>query len=57
MSTDPRKALEKEINKIKPDLVVMGNRGLGMVSRIMMGSVSNYILNHIEYPVMIIPDQ
>lgn len=36
------------------DVVVMGNRGLNAFSRVMMGSVSNRVLNHVEASVLIV---
>lgn len=35
------------------DLLVMGNRGLNAFSRVMMGSVSNRVINHVESSVLI----
>lgn len=36
------------------DLVVMGSRGLNAISRAMLGSVSNKVLNHIHISVLIV---
>lgn len=36
------------------DLLVMGNRGLNAFSRVMMGSVSNRVLNHVKISVLIV---
>ncbi len=36
------------------DLVVMGSRGLGALSGLVMGSVSNYLAAHIACPIFII---
>jgi len=35
-----------EVENVKPDLLVMGGRGLGMISRFLLGSVSDYILHN-----------
>lgn len=44
----------KEVEKEGYDLVVMGSRGLGAFSRIMVGSVSHKVLNHVETNVLIV---
>ncbi|SHH47804.1 Nucleotide-binding universal stress protein, UspA family [Anaerosphaera aminiphila DSM 21120] len=36
------------------DLIVVGNRGLGVFSRTLLGSVSNKVLNHAEKAVLVI---
>lgn len=36
------------------DLVLIGSRGLGNVSSLLIGSVSNYVIHHAECPVLII---
>lgn len=36
------------------DLIIMGNRGLGVFSRTFLGSVSNKVLNHTKTNVLII---
>ena len=38
----------------QPDLIVMGVRGLGTLQGLLMGSVSNKVLNHAGCPVMLI---
>ena len=34
---------------------VMGSRGLGVISRSILGSVSHFVLDHTKVPVTIIP--
>lgn len=36
------------------DLVIMGSRGLNAFSRVMIGSVSNKVLNHVRTSVLIV---
>lgn len=37
------------------DLIVMGSRQMGVVKRFILGSVSNYVVNHSTCPVLILP--
>lgn len=37
------------------DLIIMGNRGLGPVSAMLMGSTSTYVLHHSHIPMLIVP--
>jgi len=41
-----------ENNKV--DLIIMGSRGLGNVRRLLLGSVSNHVVQHAKCPVLII---
>lgn len=43
-------------NEKECTFIVMGSRGLGKLKSLLMGSVSNYVLNHANCPVMIIKD-
>jgi nucleotide-binding universal stress UspA family protein len=36
------------------DLVVIGNRGLGSVKSVLLGSVSNYVVHHVKSPILLI---
>ena len=40
--------------QMKPDLVVMGSRGLGLVKGVLLGSVSQYIIEQSACPVMVV---
>lgn len=42
---------EKQINS---DLIVMGSRGLGLVKGVLLGSVSQYIVEQSTCPVMVV---
>jgi len=37
------------------DTIIMGQRGLGAISRTLLGSTSDYVLHHSHVPVMVIP--
>jgi nucleotide-binding universal stress UspA family protein len=37
------------------DLLVMGSRGYGPMSRVLLGSVSGKIINHASCPVLVVP--
>lgn len=43
------------IDEHKPDLVIIGQRGLGAIQRTIYGSVSEYLLHHSHSPVLVIP--
>ena len=46
--------IEKTVKKEKCDLIVVGNRGLGSVSRMLLGSVSNKISQSSSCSVLIV---
>ncbi|VDP88904.1 unnamed protein product [Echinostoma caproni] len=55
IDTKPGVALVKVIHELKGDYVIMGNRGVGKVRRTFFGSVSSYVLHHVNVPVSIVP--
>lgn len=48
-----RTELTKYIGVLKADLCVIGARGLSGIKRVMLGSTSEYLVNHVEIPVLI----
>ncbi|UFP96486.1 universal stress protein [Gloeobacter morelensis] len=38
----------------KPDILVIGSRGLGSVQRLMLGSVSDHVIHHAHCPVLVV---
>lgn len=49
----PGAAILQHAETTKPDLILMGSRGLGAVSRFLLGSVSHAVLNRAPCPVLI----
>ncbi|MBI3809899.1 MAG: universal stress protein [Nitrospirae bacterium] len=49
----PGAAILTHAETTKPDLILMGSRGLGGVSRFLLGSVSHAVLNRAPCPVLI----
>ncbi|KAJ3255303.1 hypothetical protein HK103_006326 [Boothiomyces macroporosus] len=43
---DARQEIERVIENDSPDLVIIGSRGLGAVSRVLLGSVSEHVIHH-----------
>ncbi len=52
--SDPAKLIIKTAENSDYDLIVMGNRGLSMFSRVMLGSVSSRVMNHVETSIYIV---
>ena len=51
---DPAQKIIDAAETNEYDLVIMGSRGLNAISRAMLGSVSNKVLNHIKVSVLIV---
>lgn len=51
---DPADEILEEAEFGDFDLIIMGNRGLGIFSRTFLGSVSNKVLNHTKKNVLVI---
>ena len=51
-SDDVQKELLAVIHEEHPDIVVMGTHGRGIIGRLLMGSVTQHVLRHLEVPVL-----
>uniref|UniRef100_A0ACD5XC58 Uncharacterized protein n=1 Tax=Avena sativa TaxID=4498 RepID=A0ACD5XC58_AVESA len=51
---DPKEAICQAVEDMRADLLVLGSRGLGMVKRALLGSVSDYLSHHACCPVLIV---
>ncbi|KAI4344790.1 hypothetical protein L6164_011979 [Bauhinia variegata] len=51
---DAREKICEAIDKIPLDCLIIGNRGLGKLKRAILGSVSNYVVNHGSCPVTVV---
>ncbi|KAM3278125.1 hypothetical protein ACQJBY_045780 [Aegilops geniculata] len=51
---DAKEAICEAVEEMRADLLVLGSRGLGMVKRAFLGSVSDYLANHARCPVLIV---
>ncbi|CAH1454473.1 universal stress protein PHOS32 [Lactuca sativa] len=51
---DAREKLCEAVDNIPLDCLIVGNRGLGKLKRAILGSVSNYVVNHSSCPVTVV---
>jgi len=54
---DPAREIVRSARRRDVDLVVLGARGLGTIGRLLLGSVSETVLNHVGRPVVIVRDR
>ncbi|OIV90438.1 hypothetical protein TanjilG_01916 [Lupinus angustifolius] len=51
---DPREMICQAVEQIQVDLLIIGSRGLGMLKRTFLGSVSDYCAHHAKTPILIV---
>ncbi|GJP48110.1 hypothetical protein CLOM_g7389 [Closterium sp. NIES-68] len=51
---DPRTVICEEAAHLNADLLVMGSRGLGTLTRQLLGSVSSYCVHNAPVPVLVV---
>lgn len=56
-SGHPARAVLDAAEEAGADLIVMGNRGRGGFTKVLLGSVSQHVLHHARCPVLVIRDE
>jgi nucleotide-binding universal stress UspA family protein len=51
----PTRKILQEINRVKPDLIVVGSHGHGFIHKVLLGSVSSEVLQKAPCPVVVVP--
>ncbi|XAR69861.1 hypothetical protein NMG60_11001604 [Bertholletia excelsa] len=54
MEGDPKDMICQAAEQMHVDLLVLGSRGLGMIKRAFLGSVSDYCAHHSKCPILIV---
>ncbi|KAI3859195.1 hypothetical protein MKX03_034599 [Papaver bracteatum] len=53
-SGDAKEVICNEVRRVRPDLLVVGCRGLGPFQRVFVGTVSEFCQKHVECPIITI---
>ncbi|KAL6608292.1 hypothetical protein ACP70R_041355 [Stipagrostis hirtigluma subsp. patula] len=51
---DPGKKLVEAVQRVPLQWLIVGNRGLSTLKKVLMGSVSTYVVNHAACPVTVV---
>ncbi|KAJ3076762.1 FK506-binding protein 2A [Podochytrium sp. JEL0797] len=51
---DPRNELCEAAHLLQAEMMVVGTRGMGILRKALMGSVSDHLLHHLECPVVVV---
>ncbi|KAJ3293761.1 adenine nucleotide alpha hydrolases-like protein [Rhizoclosmatium globosum] len=51
---DPRTELVEAAKSLNAEMMVVGTRGMGLIQKAMIGSVSDHLLHHLECPVIVV---
>ncbi|XP_018644024.1 universal stress protein, putative [Schistosoma mansoni] len=55
VNAKPGPTLVKFAEEQKADIIIIGPRGLGLIRRTLLGSVTNYVMHHTKTPLVVIP--
>ena len=50
---DPRRMIPEAVENKSPDVLVVARRGAGGMAKMLLGSVSAYLLRHVQCPVLV----
>ena len=53
----PGETIVEQADKLGASNIVMGTRGLSKLKKMILGSVSNFVLQHASVPVSVIPNK
>ena len=57
LSGNPVRKIVDEVDRLTPDLVVMGSHGHGRLYEMLVGSVTNAVVRKVRRPVLLVPSQ
>lgn len=54
LTGDPARVIVNYSKKNKPDVIILGSRGLGGFSKLLLGSISSKVVDHVSSSVLVI---